>query len=504
MPYAASIWSDMYQSVWGPVWGDIGDVCNVSYYYDGTTLIAVPFVYRAPLHMDQDGLMVTTVDENDLKIKSWVSELVSSVDFSVQDASDRYYYHSNTTTSELFIVRFNSLSQDITVFMRDSLANVFFDEDYNIISDSLDTLDVTFDQPTSTIKVFVDGVEIDSQVIVIVADFKLNEYEISYHNDVQHMEMLLYSYELTGIGKADFVSNQDDGKIFISDNGTIWDLTEDVAGSSQIKADGTSSTGYDWGDNKKAMPATGPINLSNDNLFCLFGDRNLVGQNWGFKLVVTENNLLASQYLFTSSPQGSSAKKIEILIDGGGTKIQYRVFDGAGAFQVARDWFLPVGAFMICASYYSGVWEFTVTDSSLVVGSGAEDFSNAPVVGEFNLGNFEGISQHCDAKVSLLHWSLVDTFDLKKRILEQGNPNNSLITGAGNTISGIPEVITITDGAPVTALLPYKEDTFLVNDLWQTQTACITVPAGFKPVYDTKEKLFVFDTEEQQYVLEEL
>lgn len=44
----------------------------------------------------------------------------------------------------------------------------------------------------------------------------------------------------------------------------------------------------------------------------------------------------------------------------------------------------------------------------------------------------------------------------------------------------------------------------LLFDKWQTQTTCETVPAGFKPAYDTDEQIFVFDTEEQKYLLEEL
>jgi hypothetical protein len=64
----------------------------------------------------------------------------------------------------------------------------------------------------------------------------------------------------TLLGDVDFVSNQDDGKSFISSTGVVYTLTEDVAGSAQIKADGTSSTAYEWPQSSLYhMPYTGDI-----------------------------------------------------------------------------------------------------------------------------------------------------------------------------------------------------------------------------------------------------
>lgn len=243
--------------------GSEGFPLGFSTFFNGLTTVKKGFVNKAPLRMDVDELLGIG-KLNNLKTKSWTARLRADVTLSELDNNDVYLRHlSSVDVNTLFSVVFTAPTQELRVSMVDSGSVAFYDETFDLPGLNLSELIIDFNQPLSEITVTVDGVVLDNRPVTIINNFTVDQYAIAFQgtSSTFHSTMLLYNYSLTGIGNTDFISNQDDGLFFESDLGLIWELTEDVAGSSQI--DPISNTGsFVWPESTLFIePETGTLNI---------------------------------------------------------------------------------------------------------------------------------------------------------------------------------------------------------------------------------------------------
>lgn len=276
--------------------GGVAVACNRSEYDDGTgTPIYKDFVYRAPMHLVQDSISNETVSV-DWKATGFDLRLDANVIFSDQALNSRYVRHESSLSGTAIVsISFLNASAEARFFVRDSSGNNY---GFSVDTTELDanSFRFVFDQPNSMVYAYVDDVLKDSAAFSIAAPDTLTmDMHYISNEDIgsNFATMLLSTYEATGLGKADFVTNQDDGLNIISDNGTVWLTTEDIAGSSQIKSDGTSSTAYEWDEDVKVVsPLTGDIYSGGDlignrdpitNIFtpdALFPDAEYISDKW--------------------------------------------------------------------------------------------------------------------------------------------------------------------------------------------------------------------------------
>jgi len=238
--------------------GGVGPLCGFSTYFNGSENVDVDFVYRAPMHMESDSASNLT------KTLDWFATgfditLNANIIFTEQNVNSRYFRHESSISSIAIVsISYLSTSAELRFFARCSNGiNYGFSVDMTGLD--FNECQFTWNSTTKVIEACVDGVVENSSTFTPTGTMTMDEHFIANEDiGTNYSTMLLTSYEATGLGKADFVTNQTDGLNIISDNGTVWLITEDVAGSSQIKADGTSSTAYVWPDTSKLyLPAVG-------------------------------------------------------------------------------------------------------------------------------------------------------------------------------------------------------------------------------------------------------
>jgi hypothetical protein len=464
--------------------------CNFTTFSSGDP---IPFVdqYTAPIRMDGDEAIHTgtTVD---LKTGVKTYDLSALIDFSEQSGLQRYtHFTSSVDVNSLATIRFNSPTE-LAIFFRDSANNVFYQASHELTG-SIESLIIVLNNDTGRLSVVVDSVEIDNVSLVIPANFSFDSFVISSNGaSAQYSTMLLSSFSLTGLGLTSFISNKNNGLTFTSDEGKEWGVTEDVAGSSQINADGTSSTAYVWPESSRVaihpIPATGATKLDNDYI-TYTAPIYVVHSNKDFKICIDANivdagGLEAFDYICDHGEAGKGAIRIRIREVGAQWQWQYIVNDDTGVQLLSE-----VVAVDIVGRHYSemrfdfatSAFSFWVDGVHVPANNETVDLSNGLSIKEYQYGSRNDEQDTIVANVYEVCDTALSTLNLDVRLQGLDDPR------AGKLDDDKGNLWTLADNPSSTAIYPNigtYPTVHLVNDKWQTPTACITVPAGFAPMKD--------------------
>jgi len=304
------------------VGGGVLPLCGFSTYFNGTTAQNIDFVYRAPIRISDNDSVGNTSVSVDWKSIGFDLKLDANVIFSEQAPSDRYIRHeSSIDPSTNVSISYISSSSEARFLVSDS-GGVAYQFLADLTGLEADSFRFTYNQVANTVQCYVDGVLYDSSSYTPTGNLTVNKHFIGSDEGIMNFSpMLLSSYEATGLGKANFVTNQGDGLSITSDNGAIWLISESVLGSTQIKADGTSSTAYEWPDvSLFHMPTIGVSKFSNDNVIY-----NIHEVNAPFRIESTFD--MSKEWTFSLkdilvSSDTTDDGKLFYIADGSGSLIQ--------------------------------------------------------------------------------------------------------------------------------------------------------------------------------------
>ena len=388
--------------------GVISALCGFSIYFNGTSNVNEDFVYRAPVHLELDSVSNETVSV-DWFATGFDITLDANVIFAEQAVNSRYCRHESSLSGTAIVsISFLSTSAEARFFARDS-NGINYGYSVDLSSSSADKFRFVYDSGTGDISVYVDDVLEDSSTFTPTGTMTMDMHYIGNEDIGSNFStMLLTSYEATGLGKANFVTNQDDGLSVISDNGTAWLITEDVAGSSQIKPDGTSSTAYVWPDVALFhMPNTGPIVIDGSGRRLEYTHDSLIDYStfsWSmfFKNDKDSASVFGGKYCNHKDTSGLSVMSIRDRAAGAGNYCQMQFTDGSGVTfynkipLVALDGLHEVEVrfnhtTMLMSVYIDGV-HISAVDQVVTITSGfkfnnfvwgAENNGSSPIIADF-------------------------------------------------------------------------------------------------------------------------
>lgn len=479
-----------------------GPNCGFSTYYNGTIDVTEPFVYRAPLRLVDGDSVVNTTKSVDWKATGFDLRLVANVVFSEQDTNDRYARHESTLSSGAIVaMSYINGTQEVRFFASDS-ANNFYGTSIDVAGLSFETLRFVYD--TTNLFMYIDDVQVGTAVWAVGggATLTMDKHYISNEDAGSNFAtMLLSSYEATGLGKADFVTNQDDGLNVISDNGTVWAVTENVAGSAQIKPDGTSSTAYAWPDSvKQYLPAVGLAQFDNTNMLQVSGvaatdidfrkEWILILENVVVNSATTDdaiifqwNDVLGRTIRVTydqtnrrlRSQVYNGTSNLTISVGSLGTPVEYDtryniIISSRGNTLPLRDYKLEVVGFGTATNTLDYTAYTTANTSFLLIGGNGKKITGF-------MGNVSWIE--VDGT------TLFDRFPLENRIQASTDPNYGNIVGLDNGNVMVPSV-------DVSYMFPYLgpsqgliSDTPCVGDAFLTSGGAFLLSGGYPLVRGT-------------------
>ena len=470
-----------------PIGGAAGPLCDFSTYFNGANEVIENFVIKAPLRMDTDKL---TADgqSNNLKVKSWTSTLNANIIFSEQAFPDRYYRHtSSVDSSTLLSLSFNTGTGEIRVILRDSGNVSFYSKILNTSALEVDQIVIDFDQSISQVTLTVDGVVEDTETVTITNNFAIDEYTIGYTRatNTDFSTMLLYDYELTGVGKTTFISNQSDGKFFVSDEGLAWTLEEDVLGSAQYPG-----TGYVWDVTTLfRQPKTDALSLNGDSLLGTFTSKDFSG-DWQIVMHINIDNTASAddRLLYIDDSVGNGVINID--------------FNGSTAIRAIGTDNSSVSPLSLSVAYTAGtdaIVKLTRTGSSVTLDVNGVTDTDATVdfttngldVNRINVAAEPTNVRELDCFLSSCSVSLIDDWRFIGRLPTQLEATGGTFIGLNNSI-----VLTLTDDATTGSYFPYLNawpTAYVVSD-----TEC-TQPVGNQELVTnlgvgvTDKGLFVFN-----------
>ena len=457
-------------------------LCNFSTYIDSNgDPVRVDYVTVAPLYINQDQIRTTLGDYVDLEdgfpfaTKWQLDENIGDIDYlfefsSVLDSSRLYCYYYLLT--RLLVLRWKDSADATKCKLEIPVATVADLDISGTVSSGGATLTVngatvstsTIDGGASTVNLLAHG----------------GNYAGS--NDALG---LLYSFECDATGKFDFKQNKNNGLTTISSTGVLATIDEDIAGSTQINEDGTSSTSYNWPESvKELIPQTGGVNLVNDVLQTQWSEIDY-GQQFP-EINVT----MTLPYV----PYESSVTLFEL--EHGSTTNNYIRFQRVSETQYrleAREGSDNYGTSTITSilhderihlkimfvdntmkMYQNGIKIIDTWFNTTVLPINTWLMNRWAIGGQYyNFGNKQMV-------VDYFEIPQVDRWDVSKQrmVAESETPLTSFI-GLDNG-----KEIAFTQKTPHNALFPYelssstaylKEDHQLIND------ACVTIPAGSVP-----------------------
>ena len=245
--------SKIYQPIGGG--GVIPVDCNFSTYSDSNgDPVRVDYVTVAPLYINQDQIRTTLDDYVDLEdgfpfATKWIlDQSIGNFDYllalesDADDSAVRLYYSSD----KLFLQWIDNAGDQKGII--------------SIVVAKADELNISGYLSSSSLSLTVNGATVTSTTIAIGAS-TINTITHGGNNVGGADSIgLLFNFECDCAGVFDFKQNKNNGLTTRSSTGVIATIDEDIAGSTQINEDGTSSTAYEWPESvKELVYATGDI-----------------------------------------------------------------------------------------------------------------------------------------------------------------------------------------------------------------------------------------------------
>ena len=238
---------------------DDAALCGFSTYNNGTSEVNEDFEYIAPLYLNGDYVEWNDPANPKTIGSGWYHEIKITTD------TDTAYFLNITCSTTSAIMRININAGNLNIAGNDDTNT----ESWFTFGGMLtlgDEYILRIEYNGTDFIYYKDGVEFDRDPITLAAGFTYDNVLWGARTPfLNKMEGLYFYGKDSNLGDFNFISNQDDGLNVISSNSIIATIDEDIAGSSQIKADGTSSTAYEW-TVKYFVPFTGPVKLNNDML----------------------------------------------------------------------------------------------------------------------------------------------------------------------------------------------------------------------------------------------
>jgi hypothetical protein len=428
----------------------VGALCGFSTYYNGTEEVNVDFDYRASLYLDGDSVQTNLSSTCDLvagetfKVKVYVA----SGDL---DTFDVPFFVDSDTTSSSVDIQYISGSQSLRFTWDDDTGTqksqifdkpMVFDKWIEITVTTGATFECTIDGTPYTGSAVVGGTSVINRITVGARNT----------TPTNPVTALFESFESVCAGVVSFISNQDDGDYFITDIGEVWTLTEDVAGSSQIKADGTSSTAYVWPDAAKLyLPAVG---------YSQFDLTNVLSQSIATKVNIdfSAEWVLVIENIFVASDAVDDCQIVQwndvlgrtltFVYDQTNRRFRCTVFDGTsnktvnvGSLVTPVEYdtrhhviIRSVGGTTAARPYEMEVVGYTGTN----IDTDTLDFTPYTVQNTsfFNVG---GVGKKFSGKIGNIYWvtptgaTYFDTFPLETRVPANTDPNVDDIVGLDNS-----------------------------------------------------------------------
>ena len=444
---------------------DLADIetCNISTYFNSSTGQEenVAFEKVAPIRMDLDSLVATDNNENDLKNKSWDLDLTALVLFAEQEDFDRYVYITSSVDADtVFMLKYNNATKNVAILIDDSLNNTIIDKGYECAGSSLDSLRVTYDLATTTLKIFSCGVELDSLVITITGNLNVDTYSIASQGDsTRYAPMLLSAFSLTGIGTTDFITNQDKPKTYISSTGLVWTLTEDVVDAGIYPGNGS----YTWPtDEVLSQPKIEPIRIYSTNKITDGGGNTSIdyGVNGllDYFLIMSDNDTDQDTIRQIRSSAHSAEINYVQLTDG---RLQVQIRDTTGTLVGIYNSTTDIRGINALIQTETSIVATTLTFTTYIngVANGTDDVPLGSV-GDWEFDRFDyspvapaPYEGYLYCNEWYLNSTLICDFNFVTRLKPQGETQNEIIDSIANRTLIVSDVTKIYPNLPTGSYL---------------------------------------------------
>ena len=352
----------------------------------------------------------------------------------------------------------------------------------------------------------LDGNEVDPEIV----DWTGTKFDkivmgANYASSGGSPNMLVYGLEAILLGNVNFVSNADDGTVFMSDSGTIFTASDEIPLTLQYPNYTPDP------DDIVSSPATGPIHIRTAAI-----PSDILTANVNIDLT---KDLNIDLLLSTLSPVDSGDRYLELYDSTDIAKYVVMYWYTGGLLAVAVNnggsGISAVAGIIqgetpqeLCANFTGpqNAKVFSAEVDGVLDPTPAVIDMTGMTLDRLVVGTRRGGATLMDMDLYRLSSNQLGNINFVGRIWGVDDPNGNKYIGSATTENPAGVTMTLDDQAEESAVSPYTigkwdgttNGAYLVSDKQLINGACVTIPAGEAIVYDkdTDEALYDKDTGE--------